>query len=461
MLLQSTAKDKGITLGIDYALHLASSFIGDPGRIRQILTNLIGNAVKFTAKGSVIVHVTGKPVQNGSCVAVRVVVEDTGIGIPDDMVDHVFGEFNQVESERNRQFDGTGLGLAITKELVELMGGQIWVTSDEGTGSRFGFDLELNTTQGADIRMPELHKNLRHVLVVGDGGFSRGDPLCHQLEVLGLKVTFRKNLQDTLSAIHQGVDLVILDHLETGCIAVEMAEDLRAAGHEQPIFLLSHSPATSLNDAKSAAIDLVGQRPYARSDLFEWLSKVKPPESTESPAISNQIVPKESGNKTAPAPQSKTSDWIGDDWEAGEPHELRQMRILAAEDNKTNRLVFGKMLKSLNIQLEFACDGEEAVALYESFAPDLIFMDISMPRMDGKQATREIRKRERDSMRHTPIIAMTAHAMAGDDQEILNAGLDQYMTKPMKKGEILAQIMKFCPEHAFQPVPSLPDQAAG
>jgi CheY-like chemotaxis protein len=132
------------------------------------------------------------------------------------------------------------------------------------------------------------------------------------------------------------------------------------------------------------------------------------------------------------------------------------MRILAAEDNKTNRLVFGKMIKALDIDLQFACDGEEAVALYNSFTPDLIFMDISMPRMDGKEATRAIRAIEATSGKHTPIVALTAHAMSGDEKEILSAGLDRYLTKPLRKPEILAQITEFCPEGACPPLPDEP-----
>ena len=137
------------------------------------------------------------------------------------------------------------------------------------------------------------------------------------------------------------------------------------------------------------------------------------------------------------------------------------MRILAAEDNKTNRLVFGKMLKSLDIDLQFANDGQEAVDAYPTFKPDLIFMDISMPRLDGKEATRAIRAMEKETGAHVPIIALTAHAMNGDDQEILEAGLDHYMTKPLRKNEIIGKIVDLRPKDADHPCPDHLDQAAG
>ena len=143
-----------------------------------------------------------------------------------------------------------------------------------------------------------------------------------------------------------------------------------------------------------------------------------------------------------------------------EPAKLRLMRILAAEDNKTNRLVFSKMLKSQNIDLKFAQDGREAVALYQSFEPDLVFMDISMPHMDGKQATQAIRALEKDSGRRVPIVALTAHAMSGDDKDTLAAGLDEYLTKPLRKPQIIDQIIAMRPDMVEDPCPPLPNQAA-
>ncbi|MEM9968447.1 MAG: ATP-binding protein [Pseudomonadota bacterium] len=294
MLLEPIAHEKGIALVLDYDATLAERLFADPGRIRQILTNLIGNAVKFTQEGHVSIEVAGESSVAEDNVAVTVIIEDTGIGIPPEMVGHIFGEFNQVENERNRQFDGTGLGLAITQRLVEMMGGRIWVTSKEGKGSRFAFRIDMQVERSS-IAIP---------------GF----------------VSKRQTVER------------------------------------------SHSK-----------------------------------------------------------PASNESD-------------RRLMRILAAEDNKTNQLVFRKMIKDLAVEIHIANDGEEAVALFQEVDPDIIFMDISMPKMDGKEATRAIRTLEMSGKRRTFIVALTAHAMAGDKQDILAQGLDHYLTKPLKKSDILSQI---------------------
>lgn len=301
-MMQAGSRDKGLEMLVDYDLFLPARFVGDRGRIRQVLTNLLGNAVKFTKAGHVIARVTGVPAADGGMVELHVGIEDTGIGIPADKVGHIFGEFNQVDDARNRRFEGTGLGLAISERLIGLMGGRLWVESVEGEGSTFGFTLTL------------------------------------------------------------------------------------------PV-----------------AADPAG-------------------------------MPRGSGTATT-----------GDD-----PPEPRAMRVLAAEDNKTNRLVLSKMLKGLDIDLQFAENGADAVALYQGFDPDLVLMDISMPGMDGKEATAHIRRAESESGRHVPIVAMTAHALSGDREAILAAGLDGFLTKPLKKADIIDQIAAACPPGARPPVPDEP-----
>ncbi|WP_282128119.1 response regulator [Roseobacter litoralis] len=452
-LLQSIARDKGILLCVDYSLLLTSDFIGDPGRLRQILTNLLGNAVKFTTEGSVTVRVSGKPDEATGKVIVQVRVEDTGIGIPEDMIDHVFGEFNQVESERNRQFDGTGLGLAITKQLIKMMDGQIWLTSEEGVGSCFGFEIALEPPGPVTLTHPVLDPALRHVMVVDDFPLNL-DILQRHLEELGLKVTACQDAASALAMLDSSVDLVIVDHIMADMNGLQFAETARLAGHTQQIVLLSSNHGHASKDPLSDKVDVIAQRPYLRSDLFGWLETVKPvadheeiPETVDE----TKTPPVFSHRKAASPPEPQPV----------EPTAPRKMRILAAEDNKTNRLVFGKMIKALDIELQFANDGQEAVDAYPVFRPDLIFMDISMPRLDGKEATRAIRDMEKGTDVHVPIIALTAHAMSGDDKEILEAGLDHYMTKPLRKNEIIGKIVDFRPADADHPCPDELDQAAG
>ncbi len=451
MLLQSSARDKGLALIVDYSLSLASKLVGDPGRIRQILTNLLGNAVKFTNEGSVAVRVTGKPGEDGSQVTLQVTVEDTGIGIPEDMIEHVFGEFNQVENERNRQFDGTGLGLAITKQLIKLMGGRIWLTSEEGVGSCFGFEITLDATDGAILPHPQIDSGLRHVMVVDDLPLNL-ELLQRQLEELGLKVTACPDASSALAALDKTVDLVLIDHTMQGMNGLAFADTARQAGHTQKMILLSNNYGHAKKDPLSTQVDVVSKRPFLREDLICWLKSSETGRQTDVVPHEDVVASPELGDADA----EKTSETPVED---PKPDTPRKMRILAAEDNKTNRLVFGKMVKALNVELQFACDGEEAVEAYSSFQPDLIFMDISMPRMDGKHATRAIRKLEAESGKHVPIVALTAHAMSGDDQEILSAGLDHYMTKPLRKPHIIEKIVSLCPEEVEPPCPDAMDQA--
>ncbi|MFK7878702.1 response regulator [Roseobacter sp.] len=479
MLLQSSARDKGLHLLLDYGMLLPSHFIGDPGRLRQILTNLMGNAVKFTQEGHVLVKVRGEGDESGEKFTLSVTVEDTGIGIPEDMIDHVFGEFNQVENERNRQFDGTGLGLAITKHLIKMMGGRIWLTSEEAVGSCFGFEITFETVPDEKADTPELVNSLRHVMVIDDFEPNLGI-LRHQLEALGLKVTTCSDGASALALLDRSVDIVLVDHVMPEMNGLEFSECARKAGHEMPMILISSNVGHAKADAAKDAFTAITPRPYPRREIVQWLGHVKDPHIAEEETCLEAPVPafshrrsKAQGSptkKTAPAEQPSTPVENAPAKVENVPAKaenppaetgLRRMRVLAAEDNKTNQLVFRKMLKGLDVELKFANDGLEAVEAYKSFEPDIIFMDISMPRMDGKEATRTIREKEEGSDRRIPIVALTAHAMEGDSQEILACGLDHYMSKPVRKAEMHTRIMEYCPAEAINPRPDVPDQAVG
>ncbi|WP_300032836.1 response regulator [uncultured Roseobacter sp.] len=453
-LLQSSAHEKGVGLLMDYDLGLTSDLIGDPGRIRQVLTNLIGNAVKFTAEGHVTVRVRGTPAEANDALELTVSVCDTGIGIPEDQISHVFGEFNQVENERNRQFDGTGLGLAITQRLVRMMGGNISVTSEEGIGSEFSFSLTLKCTGPATLTPPAPAEALRHVLLV-DAARAEQNHLRIQLETLGLRVTACNTARAALEQLDTSVDLVMLDRDLPDQDGLTLATAMRDAGHTGPVYALCRNISHARKSPDRESADQMLQRPFLRSDLYSWLS-----EEVFGKYATTAAAPAMPGFRHKGAAAEDTRAAPAEEAPPEEPATPRQMRVLAAEDNKTNRLVFSKMVKTLDIDLKFACDGIEAVEEWQSFEPDLIFMDISMPRLDGKGAAKEIRKLEKDSGTRVPIVALTAHAMAGDEKEILAAGLDHYMTKPLRKPEIIARILAHCPEGAISPVPE-PDQEAG
>ncbi|KIC45060.1 ATPase [Ruegeria sp. ANG-S4] len=422
MLLQPSVRDKGLTLLVDYDLFLPTLFVGDPGRIRQILTNLVGNAVKFTSDGHVLVRVTGVPNSDAQSCDIHVAIEDSGIGIETDKISHIFGEFNQVEDERNRQFEGTGLGLAITKRLITMMGGTVWVESEPGKGSCFGFRITLPTAEGPQPAPPNLADQLQNVVVVEDLEVNRAI-LTKQLGRLGSQVTVCESGGAALGAINDTVDLVICDQDLPDMEALELAKTLRGQGWDDlPIVVMSANPAIIHADPTHNLIDGVLQKPIPRSELYARLLDLGVPRAASPEPTRHPEVKKPAGKNQ------------------------RQMRVLAAEDNRTNQLIFRKMTKDLNIELRFAANGLEAVEAYLDFNPDLIFMDISMPQMDGKQATAEIRRREIGTAKSVPIVALTAHAMAGDDQGILAAGLDHYLTKPLHKKLIHQMIMDHHPE---------------
>ncbi|MEL6243468.1 MAG: response regulator [Pseudomonadota bacterium] len=514
-LLQPGAREKGLQLLMDFDLFLPTTYLGDAGRLRQVLTNLLGNAVKFTSEGHVLVRVTGVPDHERGVASVTVAIDDTGIGISPDMIDHIFGEFNQVENERNRKFDGTGLGLAICRRLVELMGGEIWVNSEEGVGSCFAFKIEMEIKDAAPTVHPVIPAGLRNVLVVDDIHANR-IILERQLQQLGLGVICCSNAEQALQRLDETVDLVLTDHNMPDVDGLELAAAISSGSHKAPILLLSSGPGIPDDHPVRPLLAGVLQKPVPRKELFMTLEAVTanlsergPDGSVQSLGWDEEIarveaaedvkhserVPQEqnvepiqsappdeesaavsigfSSKRQSPPAQEdmKSSDKAADQAETPvgflsrrsetEPLELdvdqqtptshapvptRLMRVLAAEDNKTNQLVFRKMVKALNLDLEFANNGFEAVEKYKSFQPDLIFMDISMPQMDGKEATRKIRDIEKENGRHVTIVALTAHALEGDGHAILEAGLDHYLTKPLRKPEIVQKIEDARPE---------------
>ncbi|MEZ5674275.1 MAG: response regulator [Thalassovita sp.] len=430
MLLQPLARDKKIDLLVDYDLFLPTMFVGDPGRIRQVLTNLLGNAVKFTQEGHVLVRVVGVQPGDSPDTHIHVTIEDTGIGIPADKVDHIFGEFNQVEDERNRKFEGTGLGLAITQRLINLMDGNIWVDSEYGVGSSFGFRITLPATETISDVAPILPELLKKALIVDDLSVNR-EILAKQMEILGIEIQCCASGAEALSVLDDTFDVVLTDHNMPGMDGIELACAIRETGSDVPILLFSSNSTYAEMEAGKQYLQAILQKPTPRRELFARLqalgADIDAPEAELTPTV------------------------LPDD---------RLMRVLAAEDNRTNRLVFSKMVKDAQIDLRFAENGEEAVTLYRDFAPDLVFMDISMPGMDGKEATRAIRQLEKTTGHHVPIFAMTAHAMDGDSEGILQAGLDFYLTKPLRKAEILQALTDHRPDGALAPHLPPEDQAA-
>lgn len=400
MLLQRAARDRGLDLLIDYDMFLPSRYVGDAGRLRQVLTNLIGNAIKFTPSGHVLIRAVGLEVSDGQQ-QLHVTVEDTGIGIAAEHQDLIFGQFNQIESDHRRRQEGTGLGLAICQELIRLMGGTIWVDSEPGRGSCFGFRVTLPLAEDEEaVPLPDALA-LRRVLVVDDLEVNR-TILERQLAACGLEVVARGSGGEALDALRRGpdFDLLLTDHEMPGSDGVALAQAAREAGFTLPIVLLSSSPSRIRGTESSRLFQAVLQKPMLRRDLFRQLQ-----------GLDRGDVP------------------------------LRRVRLLVADDNRTNQLIFSRMVRDLAVDLRIAGDGHEAVSMYDSFLPDLVFMDISMPGMDGRAATRAIRQAE--AARGLPpatIFALTAHAIAPGDDGLIVAGMNGHLTKPLRKTKLEEEI---------------------
>jgi CheY-like chemotaxis protein len=345
-------------------------------------------------------------------------VEDTGLGIAPENLDAVFGEFNQVEDAANRKFEGTGLGLAITQRLIERMNGAVWVDSELGKGSCFGFRVTLPVAEDSPPTTAPIA--IKRVLAVDDQFINR-TILERQLAPCGIAVTLCRSGADALAALAASTfDVILTDYEMPEMNGLALTRAIRAQGIETPIILLTSNPATAREEEGYDMLASVVQKPILRADLYRRL----------------QALAGEGEVAALPAPTQP-------------PQPQRKMRVLVAEDNRTNQLVFQKMVRESQIDLQFASNGLEAVAQFQSFAPDLIFMDISMPEMDGKDAARAIRALEAGGPAHVPIVALTAHAMDGDEVAILAAGIDRYMTKPLRKTLILDTIAAHAPNFVY------------
>lgn len=431
-LLMPAARDKGLRLIVDYDLFLPTRFVVDPGRIRQVFTNLIGNAVKFTPEGHVLARVVGFE-QSYRQYELHFSVEDSGIGIAPDNLERIFGEFTQVEANANRRFEGTGLGLSISRHLVQMMGGDIWVKSEPGRGSCFGFELNLQADEDVDPpERPSEPVTLRAALVIDDMLVNRL-VLERQLETYGVKVTAVRSAAEAFRLLDDGArfDVVLADQGVADLNPAELAAKLRLQEGPTPVVMMTAEPEACARARLADPLLHCLAKPVLRSDLFRMLQHLSA-ELRASGQVAQPVPP-------LPAPPEPEGP-------------SRQMRILTAEDNRTNQLVFAKMTKGLDIDLRFAANGREAVEVWRSFRPDLIFMDISMPEMDGKAAIQAIRAEEKDSGDHVPICALTAYALEGENIAILRAGADHYLTKPLKRTAITARISAHCPTSCRAPL---------
>jgi signal transduction histidine kinase/DNA-binding response OmpR family regulator len=439
-LLAVRAREKHIELLADVPRDIPRAMRGDPTRLRQILTNLISNAIKFTDDGEVVVSIAVARGQEGLA-RLTCSVRDTGIGIAPEQLQMIFGEFAQADASMTRRYGGTGLGLAISQRLVRLMGGELGVTSDVGRGSDFHFTITL-PVEHADVLLAPGRAALggRRVLVVDDNPTNRRI-LREMLAAEGMAVDEAANAASGLDALHRAVerrsryDLAILDVQMPDRDGFEFATEIRADPVLASIRLLMLTSAGQRGDGercRQLGIQAYLTKPASRADLIEALGAVF---ADAAAAGGPAVITRHSIAESRPT-----------------------LRVLLAEDNPMNQQVAVAMLLSRGHLVDVVNNGREAVAAVERGTYDVVLMDVQMPEMDGFEATHAIRAMPQ--ARDLPIIALTAHALSGERERCLAHGMTDYLAKPFKGHELFAMIeghREGSPQTPGAEVPATPD----
>ncbi len=441
------AHEKGLELTCAVDAAVPTQLRGDPGRLRQILTNLAGNALKFTHQGEVAVRVSVMPGARAeddtpgdeAAALLRFSVRDTGIGIPKDKIGKLFGSFAQVDASTTRKYGGTGLGLAISKQLAELMGGEAGVTSQQDHGSEFWFTVRLERQAGAVIEAPAPVPGLAgaRVLIVDDNATSRGI-LVTCLAAWGLRSTEAGSGEEALAALQAAAGAnepyraVLCDVAMPGMDGLALGAAVRVDGRLAATPLVMLVPLGARLDA--ARLQEIGNpvqvtKPVRFADLNAALK-----------------VALAVGNAAGRAPVAPPTTTESPDMFSG-----RRTRILLAEDNPTNQVVALGMLKRLGLTADVVATGREALTALAATPYDLVLMDCQMPELDGYDATAAIRSRRSKVLnRRIPVIAMTANAIQGDREKCLDAGMDDYISKPVSRRALAEALDKWLP-HADAP----------
>lgn len=440
-LLAPRAMDKSLEIGWFIDPKLPKTVLGDEIRIRQILMNLVGNAIKFTESGGVALRVTGAPDAHQSlgAISVRFAVIDTGIGLAPETCQTIFGEFEQADGGTNRRYGGTGLGLAISRRLVNEMGGEIWVDSRLGTGSTFTFDVPFATDDRSlaiDANWPRPTAGSR-ILIISDGDIEAA-LLTEYLEAYGCNVEHSRPDVASLalwSAVDGDApfDTVIVDAGDTERTAHLFEQARQAAGTKTPvktILVVDASERSEISALKDRGLDAYLVRPIRPTSLFAQIAGTAR-DTNAGPVHASE--PAKNADLSATAPLTKER-WA-----------------LLAEDNQINALLARKMLEKSGWQVAHVTNGCEAVETMQRLVDgrsgtefDLVLMDIHMPEMDGIEATRAIRRLLDDAGRQAPpIVALTANAMPEERQHYLAAGLDDYLAKPFEREDLEALLAKW------------------
>ena len=445
------AEEKGLELFFNVAPDVPVALIGDPLRLGQIFINLVNNAVKFTAKGEIVVSVELEG-EEDKTVVLRCTVKDTGIGLTEEQRGRLFQSFTQADGSHTRKYGGTGLGLAICKRLVEMMQGDIRVESVPGEGSSFIFTVAMQRDEKGVLDRFASTVDLRgmRILVVDDNATARMI-LGRSLESFPFEVSYAKSgeeaVEEVLAASRRGepYELVMMDWRMLGMDGIETSRLLKNHPDLSPppriIVLTAYGKEEVLRQGEDAGVDAFLLKPVNQSMLFDTIIGV-----------------------FGHDPRFKTeySIRISEDPEGLD--RIRAARILLAEDNEINQQIAVELLEKAGMVVDLANNGIEAVAAVQNSSYDLVLMDIQMPVMDGIDATQEIRKLSKEGVGELPIVAMTAHAMSGDREKSMDAGMNDHITKPIDPSQLLRTILRWIkpgerslPEH-FVPMSTMIDE---
>ena len=423
--LSLQAGEKGLELAYHIPPDVADAVVGDPSRLRQILVNLVGNAIKFTERGEIVVDVKME-LQTKQAVSLHFTVSDTGPGIPSEKQQAIFERFTQADGSATRKYGGTGLGLTISSRLVEAMGGRIWVESDVGKGSIYHFTVHLGLQREAARKaLPVQVVDLRNVaaLIVDDNATNRRI-LEEMLANWQMKPKAVDSWQAALDAMEQATNcgsifrIFLLDARMPGMDGFSLAERIKQNPHFAGAVIMMLTSAGQRGDAprcRELGIAAYLTKPLKESELLQAICTAlgaQPQKEVGSALITR--------------------------------HSLREssqpMQILLAEDNAVNRTLAVRLLEKRGYKVAVVSDGKDAVEAVERQPFDLVLMDVQMPGMDGLEATARIRGMERTTGAHIPIIAMTAYAMKGDQERCLAAGMDAFVSKPIQPKELFETV---------------------
>jgi len=461
-LVSSRVAEKDLELIVRVNPTLPTTLIGDAGRIRQIVTNLLGNAVKFTDEGHVFVNVEGETIEaaGDSFLSLKITVEDTGIGIPEDQCASIFTKFSQVDTSTTRNHEGTGLGLSIASSLVELMDGDIGVTSELEKGSTFWFTAILPVAETTTIAMNNsVSLEGSRVLIIDDNPVNQSI-LLELMQAWGFDCVAVNSGSEGLQlmrAFHEqnvDLDLLILDYQMPQMSGADVLREMKREENlaQIPTIILTSVDSSDVQKELSAlGVDANLTKPTRSSLLLETMNgvvsmsahKKQAPSNSETTAVHPQSTP---APETVNVPAQSAELPMASTTTASD-----ELDILVAEDNEVNQMVIEQILDETGYSFKIVENGKLAVEFYTKQRPSIILMDVSMPVMNGVEATRAIRTfEEENDLDRTPIICVTAHALKGDKEKYLEAGMDDYLPKPVSVNALKEKVETWVSDKAQQ-----------